>query len=122
MQDRHNSNETSNGKINQEGTKQKCRLGTASNEITGGLQLVCGRPTLALSNPVLKLMPVFIHINILTQFLNDLSYHFKKIIVRYKKLIITDVLRQTACLIVNPIRVHSFAHLVNSTTEGRASG
>ena len=36
--------------------KQKCRLGTASNEITGGgggggwLQLVCGRPTLALSS------------------------------------------------------------------------
>ena len=31
----------------QEETKQKCRLGTASNEITGGggLQLVCGRPT-----------------------------------------------------------------------------
>ena len=33
-----------------EETKQKCRLGTASNEITGGLQLVCGRPTLALSS------------------------------------------------------------------------
>ena len=28
--------------------KQKCRPETASNEITGGLQLVCGRPTLAL--------------------------------------------------------------------------
>ena len=26
------------------------RLGTASNEITGGLQLVCGRPTFALSS------------------------------------------------------------------------
>ena len=31
-------------------TKQKCRLGTASNEITRGPQLVCGRPTLALSS------------------------------------------------------------------------
>ena len=30
--------------------KQKCRLGTASNEITGWLQLVCGRSTLALSS------------------------------------------------------------------------
>ena len=29
--------------------KQKSRLGTASNEITGEIQLVCGRPTLALS-------------------------------------------------------------------------
>ena len=31
-------------------TKQNCRLGTASNEITGGLQLVFGRPNLALSS------------------------------------------------------------------------
>ena len=31
-------------------TKQNSRLGTASNKITGGLQLVCGRPTLALSS------------------------------------------------------------------------
>ena len=37
-------------KSNLEETKQKCRLGTASNEITGGFQLVCGRPTLALSS------------------------------------------------------------------------
>ena len=37
-------------KENEEETKQKCRLGTASNEITGGLLLVCGRPTLALSS------------------------------------------------------------------------
>ena len=36
----------------------------------------------------------------------NFSYHFKKIIVRYKK--IGDnihVLRQTACLVVNPIRL-----------------
>ena len=31
-------------------SKQKSRLGTAGNEITGGLQLVSGRPTLALSS------------------------------------------------------------------------
>ena len=31
-------------------TKMKCRLRAASNEITGGLQLVCRRPTLALSS------------------------------------------------------------------------
>ena len=37
--------------------KQKSRLGTASNKIAGGLQLVCGRQTLALSLnfPVLHL-------------------------------------------------------------------
>ena len=37
-------------KSNPEETKQKCRLGTASNEITRGLQLVFGRPALALSS------------------------------------------------------------------------
>ena len=37
-------------KSNLEETEQKCRLGTARNEIAGGLQLVCGRPTLALSS------------------------------------------------------------------------
>ena len=31
-------------------TKQKCHLGTASDEITGGLQLVCAQPTFALSS------------------------------------------------------------------------
>ena len=41
-----------NAKSNQEETKQKC-LGTASNEITEGLQLVCGRPTLALSSALI---------------------------------------------------------------------
>ena len=39
---------------------------------------------------------------------NDFSFHFKKIIVRYKKIGYNiDVLRQTACLIVNPIKVNS---------------
>ena len=38
---------------------------------------------------------------------NDFSYHFKKIIVRYKKIGYNlDVLRQTACLVVNPIKVN----------------
>ena len=32
--------------------KQKSRLGTASSEITGGPQLVCGRPTFAFSSAV----------------------------------------------------------------------
>ena len=41
---------------------------------------------------------------------NDFPYHFKKIIVRYKKIGYNiDVLRQTACLVVNPIKVNSYA-------------
>ena len=53
---------------------------------------------------------------------NDFPYHFKKIIVHYKKIGYNiDVLRQTACLVVNPIKVNSFAYLFNCTTVGRAS-
>ena len=53
---------------------------------------------------------------------NDFPYHFKKIIVRYKKIgNNVDVLRQTACLVVNPIKVNSYAYLFNCTTVGRAS-
>ena len=40
---------------------------------------------------------------------NDFPYHFKMIIVRYKKNGYNiAVLRQTACLVVNPIKVNSF--------------
>ena len=49
-------------------------------------------------------------------------YHFKKIIVRYKKIGYNlNVMRQTACLVVNPIKVNSFAYLFNCTTVGRTS-
>ena len=52
----------------------------------------------------------------------DIPYHFKKIIVRYKNIGYNiDVLRQTACLVVNPIKVNSFAYLFKCTTVGRAS-
>ena len=52
---------------------------------------------------------------------NDFPY-FKKIIVCYKKIGYNiDVLRQTACLVVYPIKVNSFAYLFNCTTVGRAS-
>ena len=48
----HNASrqQTNREKNNHEEPKKKCRLGMASNGITGGLQLVCGRPTLALSS------------------------------------------------------------------------
>ena len=49
---------------------------------------------------------------------NDFPYHFKKTSVRYKTIGYNiDVLRQTACLIVNPIKVKYF----DCTTVGRAS-
>ena len=47
---------------------------------------------------------------------NDFPYHFKKIIVRYKKIGYNiNVMRQMACLVVNPIKVYSFAYLFNCT-------
>ena len=53
---------------------------------------------------------------------NDFPYHFKKIIVRFKKIGYNiNVMRQTACLVVNPIKVNSFAYLFNCTTVGRTS-
>ena len=53
---------------------------------------------------------------------NDFPYHFKKISVRYKKIGFNlNVMRQTACLVVNPIKVNSFAYLFNCTTVGRTS-
>ena len=47
---------------------------------------------------------------------------FKKIVVRYKKIGYNiNVMRQMACLVVNPIKVNSFAYLFNCTTVGRTS-
>ena len=52
---------------------------------------------------------------------NVFPYHFKKITVLYKKIGYNiDVLRLTACLVVNPIKANSFAYLFNCTTVGRA--
>ena len=53
---------------------------------------------------------------------NDFPYHFKKKIARYKKIGYNiDVLRQTACLVVNPMKVNNFTYLFDCTTAGRAS-
>ena len=53
---------------------------------------------------------------------NDFPYHFKKIIVRHIKISYNiNVLRQTACLVVNPIKVNNFAYLFDCTRIGRAS-
>ena len=53
---------------------------------------------------------------------NDFSYQFRTIIVRYKKNGHNiDFMRQTACLVVNPIKLNSCAYLFYCTTVGRAS-
>ena len=53
---------------------------------------------------------------------NDFPYHIKKVTARYKKIGYNiNVMRLTACLVVNPIKVNSFAYLFNCTTVGRTS-
>ena len=52
----------------------------------------------------------------------DFSDQFKKNIVRYKRLGYNiNIMRQSACLMFNPITVNNFASLFNSTPVGRAS-
>ena len=47
---------------------------------------------------------------------------FKKIIMRYKRIgYNVDVMRQSACLVVNPITVNNFAVLYNCTPVSRGS-
>ena len=50
----------------------------------------------------------------------DFPCHFKKIIVRYKKIGYNiNVMRQTACLVVNPIKVKSFDKLHDGRSDFR---
>ena len=50
------------------------------------------------------------------------SEQFRKLINRYKRISYSlDIMRQTACLVVNPIIVDGYALLFNCTTAVRAS-
>ena len=52
----------------------------------------------------------------------DFSVQFRKIIVRYKCIGYNiNIMRQSACLVFNPIMVNNFASLFNCTLVGRAS-
>ena len=52
----------------------------------------------------------------------NLKDQFKKFIKRYKRVGYSmDMMRQTACLAVNPITVDSYGFLFNCTTVGQAS-
>ena len=51
---------------------------------------------------------------------NDFSTQFRKIILRYKKIGYNiNVIRQTACMVVNPITVNNFASLFSCTPAGQ---
>ena len=52
----------------------------------------------------------------------DFSVQFRKIIVRYKCIGYNiNIMRQSACLVFNPLMVNNFASLFNCTPVGRAS-
>ena len=52
----------------------------------------------------------------------DFSDQFRKIIIRYIRIGYNiNIMRQSACLVFNPITVHNFASLFNCTPVGRAS-
>ena len=52
----------------------------------------------------------------------DFYDQFKKIIVLYKRIGYNiNIMRQSACLVLNPITVNNFASLFNCTPVGRAS-
>ena len=53
---------------------------------------------------------------------NDCSDQFRKIIIRYKRIGHNmNVMRLTACLVVNPITVNTFGDIFNCTPVIRAS-
>ena len=53
---------------------------------------------------------------------NDFSFEFKKIITRYRRIGYNlNVMRQSACLVFNPIMVNNYAAFFNCTPVGLAS-
>ena len=51
--------------------------------------------------------------------MTDFSDHFRKIIMRYKRIGYNlNVMRQFACLVINPITVDGFTALFNCTPAG----
>ena len=52
---------------------------------------------------------------------NDYSDQLRKIIIRYRTGYSMNVMRQTACLVVDPVTVNNFAALFNCTPAGRVS-
>ena len=53
---------------------------------------------------------------------NDFSFQFRKIITRYRRIGYNlNVMRQSACLVFNPITVDNFTAFFDCTPVGRAS-
>ena len=102
---------------------------TVSIKILGGLNRFYGRPT----SPLASIMAQNIQLfgprggGLVYKFKKivgrvDFCDQFRKIIVRYKRIGYNiNIMRQSACLVFNPITVNNFASLFNCTPVGRAS-
>ena len=54
--------------------------------------------------------------------MTDFSDQFRKIIMQYKRIgYNVNVMRQSACLVINPIKVDGYAALLNCTPVDRSS-
>ena len=54
--------------------------------------------------------------------MTDFSDQLRKIIMRYKRIGFNlNVMRQSACLVINPIKVDGYASLLNCTPVDRAA-
>ena len=54
--------------------------------------------------------------------MTDFSDPFRKIIMRYKRIRYNlNVMRQSTCLVINPIKIDGYAALFNCTSVDRAS-
>ena len=63
-----------------------------------------------------------IHVLVFDEAINDFSFQFRKIIACYKRIGYNlNIMRQSACLVFNPIMVHNYAAFFNCTPVGRAS-
>ena len=52
----------------------------------------------------------------------DFSNQFRKMIIRHKRMSYdSNVMRQSACLVINPVTVDNFAALLNCAQVDRAS-
>ena len=76
---------------------------------SGNLFLIAPFPDLCLLVPFYKFKKLI--------GINDFSLQFRKIITRYN----LNVMRQSACLVFNPIMVDNYAAFFNCTPVGRAS-
>ena len=99
------------------------------------LSLIGIDATWQLSLGCLLMKPIASFIHTYTYFYGDLVYKFKRIVGKpnfsdqFKKIVKhyirvgynLDIMRQSACLVLNPITVYSYGFLFNCTTVGQAS-